>query len=193
MAAYEPSTTEVRITVLMGVLAAPIYRNYVNRLGLEGNERVLDFGCGSANPGRYIAARLAQGGGHLTCVDVSQRWLEVARKRLSRYANAEFRLGDIRELAIPARTYDVVFIHFVLHEIPAAERASITGCLAEKLKPGGKLFLREPLQMISAGDIQAAMQAAGLALVSATTGKIFSQGEVFEGVYSRVVETGEGS
>jgi 2-polyprenyl-3-methyl-5-hydroxy-6-metoxy-1,4-benzoquinol methylase len=37
-----------------------------------------------------------------------------------------------------------VVIHFVVHDIPTAERLGILKALARRLKPGGRLLLREP-------------------------------------------------
>ncbi len=107
---HEPGIIEIFLTVASGMLFRGMYREYVDRLGLKGSEHVLDFGSGSGNPARFIAPRLAHGGGHLTCVDISKKWMEVARKRLGKYPNVEFKLGDIAALDIPNASYDIVFM-----------------------------------------------------------------------------------
>jgi ubiquinone/menaquinone biosynthesis C-methylase UbiE len=179
----EPSDLEIRITVLAGALAAPIYRAYVERLGLRGDERVLDFGTGSGNPARYLARILQRGGGQLTCVDVSERWMAVARRRLRNFANIDFKLGEIASLGLPDAGYDVVFIHFVLHDIPAGERPAIAAALARTLRPGGRLFVREPLRFIAQEELAGLMRGAGLAQVSAASANVFTQGLVYEGIF----------
>lgn len=50
---------------------------------------------------RFIAPRLIHGGGRLTCVDISKKWMDVSRWRLGKYPNADFKLGDIATLDIP--------------------------------------------------------------------------------------------
>jgi ubiquinone/menaquinone biosynthesis C-methylase UbiE len=70
--------------------------------------------------------------------------MTVIRKTLRRYTNVGYHLGHITRLDLPDDAYDVVVIHFVLHEVPALERPAIVGTLARKLKAGGRLVLREP-------------------------------------------------
>lgn len=143
--AYEPPPLEIRLTLALGLtVLSPYYRSFAQGLDLEGNERVLDFGSGSGICSRHIAALLHRGGGHLDCVDVSEGWISVIHKMLRRYDNVRYHLGYITELDLPEATYDAVVIHFVLHEIPAAGRSQVVSALARKLKPGGRLLLREP-------------------------------------------------
>jgi SAM-dependent methyltransferase len=179
---YEPSFFEVFFTVTVGNLFGGLYKEYVDRLGLKGGEHVLDFGSGSGNPARFIAP-LLKDGGRLTCVDVSKTWMDVARKRLRRYSNVEFKLGDIAALDLPGVGYDVVFVHFVLHDIDAAERPRIVQHLALKLKRDGRLFLREPLRFISQDEIRLLMRQSGLEEVGSSMTNIKTQGNVYEGVY----------
>ncbi len=179
---YEPSSFEVFFTVTLGTLFGGLYKEYVDRLGLQGNERVLDFGSGSGNPARFIAPLLTDGG-RLTCVDVSKTWMDVARKRLRRYSNVEFKLGDIAALDLPDAGYDVVFVHFVLHDIAAAGRSRIVQHLARKLKRGGKVFVREPMRLIAPDAIRRLMRQSGLEESTFRMTNIKMQGDVYEGVF----------
>ena len=43
--------------------------DYMNQLGIRGNETILDFGYGSGAGSRHLAKKLYQSNGHLTCVD----------------------------------------------------------------------------------------------------------------------------
>lgn len=183
--AYEPGALEILLTLTAGTLFGGLYRDYVNRLGLRGHERVLDFGSGSGNPACFIAPILQRGGGRLTGVDVSRRWIEVAQRRLARYPNAGFRLGDIATLDLPDGGYDVVFIHFVLHDIPATDRARIIAALARKLALLGALFIREPLRFIAPDEVRALLEDNGLREASTATTAIPTQGRVYEGVFRR--------
>ncbi len=142
---YEPPALEIWLTRTLGsTVLRPYYRGFVRQLNLRGDERVLDYGSGSGVLSRHIAARLEESGGHLDCVDISHGWMAVIRKTLRRYANVGYHLGHITRLNLPDAAYDVVVVHFVLHEVPASERPAVVGMLAHKLKAGGRLVLREP-------------------------------------------------
>jgi ubiquinone/menaquinone biosynthesis C-methylase UbiE len=142
----EPSPLKVFFTVLGGYVNSRSYKRYVEGLGPTGNEWVLDYGSGSGRITHHIAERLAPEGGHLTCVDISAVWMDVVKKRLKRYSNVDFKLGDIASLDIPDGAYDVVVVHFVLHHIDADERQKYVNILSRKLKKGGRLFIRDPIR-----------------------------------------------
>jgi ubiquinone/menaquinone biosynthesis C-methylase UbiE len=140
------------------------YNAFAQRLDLAGDERVLDFGCGSGVGARCIARRLSTEG-HLTGVDTSAFWLEKAGQKLDRYPNVELRHGDIRTLEIPDGTYDVIAIAHVIHDIAPQERAATVAALARKLKPEGVLRVVEPTKPshgMAVAEIRALMAAAGL-------------------------------
>ncbi|HZW04718.1 MAG TPA: class I SAM-dependent methyltransferase [Anaerolineaceae bacterium] len=142
---YEPPALEVFLTLAAGsTLAAPFYRRYIDNLDLRGDETVLDFGSGSGMCSRHLARRLQRRGGRLTCVDVSAAWIATAKRTLRHFRNVDYRLGALADLPLAPESYDVVFLHFVLHDIPAGERAGIVRRLAWLLKPGGRLLVREP-------------------------------------------------
>jgi len=109
---------------------------------LEGNESVLDFGCGGGTSSRCLA-KLLDRGGHLTSIDTSRYWIAKARKRLEKYPNVECKLGDIRELDIPDSSFDLISTIHVIHDIAPAERAGIVNTLSRKLRAGGLFFIRE--------------------------------------------------
>ena len=185
MAIHEPNTLEVLVTRTVGALAHTVYEDYVNSLDLRGDERVLDFGSGAGTPARYLAARLLPGGGHLTCLDISHVWLDVCRQALHDSPNVAFVLGDITTLDLPPASFDAVFIHFVLHDIPAGERPPIVQALARLLTPQGRVFIREPMRFIAPSEVKALWQAVGLTETSRHDAPIPTQGEVYAGVYAR--------
>ena len=131
---------------LKGLLGGPLlYNPYFKTFELSGNEKILDFGCGGG-AGACCLAKLLNDGGHLTCVDVSNYWIDKAKCRLERYTNVECLAGDIRELDIPERSFDIISIFHVIHDIAPEERQSISDRLATLLNRNGKLFIREPIK-----------------------------------------------
>jgi len=163
------------------------YGSYVRYLRLKGSERVLDFGSGSGAAARHLARALASGGGKLTCVDISEKWQECARAELAAYQNVEFRLGDIFSAGVEDSAYDVVFIHFVLHDIPPAARGEVVKALAGKLNRNGQIYLREPVRMgygLEPEELRLYMDAAGLMQESFRLEKVFFK-DSFRAVFSR--------
>jgi len=185
MGTHEPGKLEIWITLLIGrLLGGRFYKPYVEGLGLRGDERVLDFGTGAGTPARYLATRLQGAGGHLTCLDVSQRWQAVARRRLRRFNHVDFVLGDVQTAPLEEGSFDLVFIHFVLHEIPAGERPATVRRLAQLLSDGGRLAIREPLNFISQDEIRGLMAASGLIERAGRHTDVKTQGKVYEGIYA---------
>ncbi len=185
---YEPPPLEIKITLGLGLtVLSPYYRSFVHSLKLRGDERVLDFGSGSGICSRYIAARL-QRGGHLDCVDVSRGWMNVIRKTLRRYKNVSYHLGHIAQLDLPESAFDVVVIHFVLHDIPADERREVVHALGRKLKPTGRLIVREPQgHGLSLDELKKLTAVAGLH-PSAINARKVTIGQVFDGHFVRNME-----
>jgi SAM-dependent methyltransferase len=183
----EPSSVEVALaSLLTRTILRPYYARYVRGLGLKGSERVLDFGSGPGAAAVHLAARLAAGGGQVTCVDVSQAWLRAAQRRTERCSNVDFKLGELAALDIKNGVYDVVFIHFVLHDIPAGRRPDTVRHLVAKLRSGGRLPLREPTSKghgMSPEEIRRLMTGAGLQQVSMKTSRALWIQPVCDGLY----------
>jgi ubiquinone/menaquinone biosynthesis C-methylase UbiE len=177
----EPGRAEVLAARLFtNLLLGPPYRRYVDQMGLRGDERVLDYGSGSGAAARHLAKRLEAGGGRLTCMDVSARWQAVIRKVLRGHSNVEFRLGDVRQMRLPAASFDVVLVHWMLHDIPPWDRPAIVAELARLLRPGGRLFSREPTAArhgMPAAQVRELFAAAGLTETHAAQGKAPILGE----------------
>ena len=110
-------------------------------LGLEPGMRVLDVGCG---PGRHARA-LARTGVEVVGVDISERFIELARREAP--AGATFVRGDARALAYDGE-FDAVFSlcqgAFGLAGGPGTpldpDGAVLSG-MARALRPGGRLAL----------------------------------------------------
>ena len=140
----EPPPLEVKLTLGLGkTLLNPYYRYFAKSLNLHGNEQVLDFGSGSGICSRHIAELLKKGG-HLDCVDISHVWYQVIQKTLKNFNNVNFYLGHLGQLHLPENAYDLIVIHFVLHDIPCELRSGIIKMLSSLIKPGGRLIIREP-------------------------------------------------
>jgi trans-aconitate methyltransferase len=130
----EPTFIEVFLTKLVFIFCGKsVYRSFAESLHLDGGMGTVAY---------YVAKRLPHG--ELTCMDISERWLEACRKTLRRFENVTFLKWESPVLA--KESYDVVFCHFVLHDIPEDELEYVIPVLTESLKSGGVLVFREPLK-----------------------------------------------
>jgi ubiquinone/menaquinone biosynthesis C-methylase UbiE len=140
--------------------------------------RVLDFGAGVGYSVPFFRRHLPDA--QITCLDVSQRSLEIGRAEHGR--DAEFAHFDGRTIPYPAEQFDAALASCVFHHIPQLEHVPLLRELARVLKPGGALFVFEhnPLNpltrhavntcafdenavLIGAGTLLARARAAGFA------------------------------
>ena len=155
------------------------FKSFVNSFALKGNEHVLDFGSGGGIGARFVLKHLRENG-HITCVDRSSYWINKARKRLKKFSNVTFVLGDISKLNISNNAFDVVYARYVIHDITPDERQNIINALASKLKSGGSLYIWEPTK-ISHGmpieEIRELLSRSGLQELSQETTKSSYKGK----------------
>ncbi|NLI92686.1 MAG: class I SAM-dependent methyltransferase [Peptococcaceae bacterium] len=184
----EPSQGEVFIRSLLApLLERMYYKPFVTKMGLKGNEKVIDFGSGPGICAKCIANVLHHGG-QLSCVDISSRWLEAARRRLSGYRNATFYQGKIGDLNLKPSGYDLIVIHFVIHDIPKPERKEILDHLKQALRSGGRIIIREPLDEkhgIQTEELHALFTGCDLRKISLTTEKLRFAGHIAEGIFQK--------
>lgn len=177
----EPALLEVFLNKLAFLIyGKKVYKEFADRLPIEGSEKVLDFGCGMGGVAYYALMRLEWG--HVTCLDISERWLKACRKKLRRFENVSFLCAGADSL--PPESYDLIFCHFVLHDISDEELEAAVFSLAKTLKPGGTLVFKEPLgysEKIRA--IKKLMNECGLELKSGRIVDVPLMGSALESVY----------
>jgi SAM-dependent methyltransferase len=102
---------------------------------------VLEAGCGVGAQTVTLARNSPEA--RFTCIDVSPESLETARARARDAAlpNVTFQLADIFALPFPERSFDHVFVCFVLEHL--ARPADALASLCSRLSPGGTLTVVE--------------------------------------------------
>lgn len=156
-----------------------LFDTYYRTFGLNGNETVLDFGCGGGT-GAVGLVKLLNNNGRIICLDSSTHWINKARKRLGKYNNAECQLGKINEVSIPDNSIDVVTTIYVIHDIKPDERFKTIIGLFSKLKPNGRFFIKEPVKEthgIPANEIRELLTQAGFQEIRYKTTKSEYTGE----------------
>ena len=108
----------------------------LERLGLRGDEHVLDVGCGDGKVTVEIAKRTT---GDVIGIDQSADMIELARRTWAvAHRNLSFLVADAQKLDVACRV-DVVFSNAALHWMP--DQAAVLVGLARVLEPGGRVFL----------------------------------------------------
>lgn len=106
---------------------------------LSPSPRVLDFGAGIGNSAPYVKRHLPGAG--LTCLDLSQRSLDVAAKRypdLATYVHF-----DGARIPFPDNHFDIAYAMCVFHHIDHDDHVAILRELRRVIRPGGRLYIFE--------------------------------------------------
>ena len=86
-----------------------------------GGKKILEIGCGIGTD----SVNFARAGADLTLVELSEKSLEVCKKRFETYGlKANFYSGDAEELSsfVPVESYDLIYSFGVIHHTPHPEK-----------------------------------------------------------------------
>jgi SAM-dependent methyltransferase len=109
---------------------------FMNRLPIRPEMRVLDVACGTGN----TALPAARKGARVTGVDIAPNLLEQARQRVAAEGfEAVFDEGDAEQLPYPDAHFDVVLSMFGAMFAPRPER--VASELARVCRPGGLIAM----------------------------------------------------
>lgn len=183
----EPGKLEIFLTLTLShTIVSPFYKSYAYGMGLQGHEKVVDFGSGSGTMARYLAAILAKGGGWLYCIDRSVLWMHVLKKKLRGYTNVVYKQGLVFDMDLEAESYAAVLIHFTLHDVEPHLQGPTVKALTALLKPGGRIFIREPVTPshgMLPESVRRIMLDCGLTEVASREVHSRLAGRMFSGVY----------
>jgi tRNA (cmo5U34)-methyltransferase len=103
---------------------------------------VLDVGCGAGNYTLKLLEQLPNL--DVTLIDLSQPMLDRAGSRVkpATCGTITTRHGDIREIDLPERGFDIILAAAVLHHLRTdAEWRSVFSSLHRALRPGGSIWI----------------------------------------------------
>jgi SAM-dependent methyltransferase len=105
---------------------------------LPAGARMLDVGCGNG----WTTLFLAEAGFRALGVDLVPANVELARARAARWdSEARFEVGDMEALAVDG-PFEAALVFDALHHV--VHQRDALRSIAERLAPGGWLFLGEP-------------------------------------------------
>jgi ubiquinone/menaquinone biosynthesis C-methylase UbiE len=106
---------------------------------------LLDVACGT---GRFLRqVRLAYPAMVLKGVDLSQPYLDEARRQFSGLRGAELTAAAGEAMPLEDASADIITAIFFYHELPPDVRRQVTAEIARVLKPGGLFVFIDSLQM----------------------------------------------
>lgn len=101
--------------------------------------RILDFGSGIGNS--LEPMRQAFPDAHISCLDVSERSLDLCRAKVS--DRVSFHAYDGEHMPTAMGQFDLIFTSCVFHHIPEALHVSLLAQIRQRLEPGGMFMLFE--------------------------------------------------
>ncbi|MCI5193705.1 MAG: methyltransferase domain-containing protein [Candidatus Electrothrix sp. AU1_5] len=114
-------------------------RELISKLNFQGDEIVLDIGCGDGKITAEIAEHLPNG--EILGVDNSAAMLALARKEFpwSSHPNLSFQERDARDLSYECE-FDIIFSNAALHWVQ--DHRTLLAGIRKALKPNGQILLQ---------------------------------------------------
>jgi len=166
--------------------SGPLIATYLRRLGIEGDETLLEIGCGGGAVTRKLSHLLPNG--HVVGIDPSAYWVGYARRQLQDLRNVTLHVGDVLTVNLASEAFDAALFHFVLHEIDSGDRPSTLSRIYDLLKDNGRLFLREPTKSghgISVSETRSLLESVGFREEHGRAGRKRLTGRTFEGIFRK--------
>lgn len=106
--------------------------------------RFLELGAGTGRATRFV--RLAFPRARIVAMDLSDPYLEQARRNLAGFARIDFLQGDAAHLPFRNAEFDAVYSVFLFHELPRSVRAEVLAESKRVARKGGFIGLVDSLQ-----------------------------------------------
>jgi len=129
---------------LLNTISLGYYEKFIHsaikHLNLRPDEQLLDLGCGTGKNACLMRAYLNDDG-YILGLDISGEMEQQFNENCRNYSNVAFQVQRIDQAFDLGRTFDRVFISFVLHGFPQEVRQTIIQNARRHLKPGGRFSI----------------------------------------------------
>jgi ubiquinone/menaquinone biosynthesis C-methylase UbiE len=129
---------------VMNIGSLGLYRGFIKQaireMEIQPGDYILDLGCGTGRNAALMASYLNENG-RIDGLDISEDMEKQFRRRFKDDNRIEF---NNRRIDMPLdlkKTYDKVFISFVIHGFPHEVRDAVIKNAFEHLKPGGSFYI----------------------------------------------------
>jgi len=133
---------------LNNVLRKDLENDYARYL-FKPDGRLLDLGCGSG----WLSIFFAERGMSVLGIDFSQEQVEAAEKQRVEKGldSVHFECCDLVhwDCVQQKEVFDSIFVNAFLHHLPSIDIETIMKKIADVLKPGGRVYLYEPMTSLS--------------------------------------------
>lgn len=130
-------------------------QDLITKIDFQGNERVLDIGCGDGKITTEIATYLPSGS--VLGIDISQEMIGFAQKKfpMSNFPRVRFQTGDMTKLNFD-NEFDIIVSFSCLHWI--LDHISVLEGIKRSLKPHGRAFLQFGAKLRNISPIRIAIK-----------------------------------
>jgi ubiquinone/menaquinone biosynthesis C-methylase UbiE len=129
---------------VMNIGSLGMYRSFIRQaikeMDIAPADHILDMGCGTGRNAELMMSYLSEAG-RITGLDISEDMEKQFRSRFKNEPRAEFINKRIDQPLSLGRTYDKVFISFVIHGFPHEVRDAVIKNAFEHLKPGSSFII----------------------------------------------------
>ncbi len=99
--------------------------------------KIIDLGCGTGNLAQKMVA--AYPNAHITCIDMAENMLKMAKAKLEKQRNVSFWLGDVLDFDY-SNKYDMIVSSLVLHHLEKKDKLKFYRKLYNALRDGGIFY-----------------------------------------------------
>ncbi len=129
---------------VMNIGSLGMYRSFITKaiseMEIKPEDQILDMGCGTGRNAGLMCSYL-NGEGRITGIDISEDMEKQFRARFRNDSRIEFINQRIDQPLNLEKTYDKVFISFVIHGFPHEVRDAVIKNAYDHLKPGGSFLI----------------------------------------------------